>query len=97
VNETSRITSHGFYGVLGYTFAKTIQPLVRFGYFDPNIKQKVEQPADFAKLDEQKEYSAAVTYYWLAHEAKFQLATSVFDYDQAPTEVTTILCAQASF
>ncbi len=97
VSETSRITSHGFYGVLGYTIAKTVQPIVRFGYFDPNVKQKVEAPADYAKLDEQKEYSAGVTYYWLAHEAKFQLATSVFDYDQAPTEVTTILCAQASF
>jgi Phosphate-selective porin O and P len=97
VSETSRVTSHGFYGVLGYTFAKTLQPLVRFGYFDPNVKQKDEAEADWAKLDEQKEYSVGLTYYLQAHEAKFQLAASVFDYHQAPTEVVTILCGQASF
>lgn len=96
-SETSRVTSHGFYGVLGYTFAKTVQPIVRVGYFDPNVKQSDEAEADWAKLDEQKEYSLGLTYFWLAHEAKFQLATSVFDYDQAPTEVTTILCGQVSF
>lgn len=97
VTPTLRVVSQGFYGVLGYTFAKVLQPLVRFGYFDPNVKQSVEAPADFARLDEQKEYSAGITYYLLAHEAKLQLATSVFDYHQAPTEVTTIFCAQASF
>lgn len=97
VSETSRVTSHGFYGVLGYTFAKTLQPIVRVGYFDPNVKQSNEAEADWAKVDEQKEYSLGLTYYLLAHEAKFQLATSVFDYDQAPTEVTTILAGQVSF
>lgn len=97
VSPMSRVISQGFYGVLGYTIAKTLQPIVRFGYFDPNVRQRQEAPADYARLDEQQEYSAGLNYYWLAHEAKFQLATSVFDYDQAPTEVTTIFCAQASF
>ncbi|RYZ01926.1 MAG: hypothetical protein EOO73_33715 [Myxococcales bacterium] len=97
VSATSRLTSQGYYAVLGYTIAKTLQPLVRFGYFDPNVRQSEEAPADFARLDEQHEYSGGLTYYWVAHEAKLQLATSVFDYDQAPTEVTTIFCAQASF
>jgi Phosphate-selective porin O and P len=97
VSETSRVRSHGAYGVLGYTIEKILQPVVRVGYFDPDMKHSDEKESDWARMDEQKEYSFGVNYYLLAHEAKFQLAASVFDYDQAPTEVTTILAAQASF
>jgi Phosphate-selective porin O and P len=97
VSESSRVRSHGAYGVLGYTIDKTFQPVVRVGYFDPDMTHSDEKESDWAKLDEQKEYSFGLNYYLLAHEAKFQLAASVFDYHQAPTEVTTILAAQVSF
>jgi hypothetical protein len=96
-SETTRVTSQGFYGVVGYTFAQTVQPIVRIGYFDPDVRSRSQTKAEFATLDEQREYSFGLTYFLQAHEAKFQLATSVFDYDQAPTQVTTILASQVSF
>ncbi|HET9931873.1 MAG TPA: porin [Polyangiaceae bacterium] len=64
------IEGHGAYGTLGYTFLKSIQPVARFGFLNPN--------KDLFG-DRVRHYEGGINYYLQALEARATLAVSAFE------------------
>lgn len=84
VNATgTRVEGHGAYGVVGYTFAAVIQPLVRVGFLDPDVNNGNTT----ATNSEVNHYELGFNYYLRKDEVKFQLSYGIFDSALAGTNL----------
>ena len=96
-----RPESAGVYGVLGYTFMDKLQPLVRIGYYDPDVHQdlpgKVGEHTNLTTGDEVTTYELGLNYYLRGDNAKLQAAWSKYVYKNEPNRGEFILAAQAAF
>ncbi|MFZ5897202.1 MAG: porin [Myxococcota bacterium] len=91
--EANKSEGHGAYGAFGYTFLKRIQPIARFGFLNPNNKQRG---------DRVRHYEGGVNYYLQALEARVSLSISAFELQDLPTQEQKtrwegILAFQAGF
>lgn len=68
--EKTKFEGHGAYATLGYTIAKSIQPVARFGFLNPNKNQ-------FG--DRIRHYEGGINYYLQALEARAMLSVSAFE------------------
>jgi len=90
-NAAGKCTGHGAYGALGYkvkglgagSWKGDFQPVVRIGFFDPDVDNDVTAmtPAENGRVD----YEIGANYYLRNHEAKLQLS-----YDRQQFEDTDI-------
>lgn len=99
-DDEARVQGHGIYVLIGYTFFDKLQPVLRFGSLDPEIGEDRDGPATPEDaLDETNTYELGVNYYFKQHDAKLQLAGSLFDPEAAaaPTRLELILAAQLAF
>ncbi|HET9954977.1 MAG TPA: porin [Polyangiaceae bacterium] len=91
-NNGHRTEGHGAYGALGYTFDKRVQPVVRVGFVNPDIRSSKEANS-FKGI-----YEGGVNYYIKGHEARVGLAIAVFDpKTTGPTHVEGTLAVQAAY
>jgi len=86
----ARLKGQGGYVALGYTFFDHLQPVVRLGILDTNIK---------AAKTEVKHYEFGANYYVLGDQVKFQGSFSLFDPSASatPNHSELILATQLSF
>jgi hypothetical protein len=90
--NTTRVEGHGAYVALGYTFIDRIQPVVRFGFRDPNL--------DDDENESLKQYAAGVNYLLRGNEMKLSLVGEYFDPESTPISdgmLELMLAAQVSF
>ena len=93
-NAAGKCTSQGVYGVLAYKFKDIgsgnwkgdFQPVVRVGFFDPDVDHEVT--AMTAAANARTDYEIGANYYLRNHEAKLQLS-----YDRQQFEDTDIKVA----
>jgi len=84
--------AHGFYAALGWTFAEALQPVVRVGWYDPDIDRNGTGADDeFWQID------AGLNWFIARNEAKLQLSYSRFQYDDRTPLNEVILAAQVSY
>lgn len=88
--DGKRTEGRGAYGALAYTFAKTIQPVVRVGFVDPDVRK-------FGDLTGY--YEGGLNYYIRGQEARLSahVAAAVPNDPKAATVWTEILMAQVSY
>jgi hypothetical protein len=89
---TTRVEGHGAYVALGYTFIDRIQPVVRFGFRDPNLDDD-----DSGSL---KQYAAGMNYFLRGNEVKLSLVGEYFDPESVSVDdglLELMLAAQVSF
>ncbi len=96
-----RPESAGVYAVLGYTFVEKLQPLVRIGYYDPDIHRdlpgNVNERTNLPTSDEVTTYEFGLKYYLLGDNAKLQAAWSKYVYKNELNRGELIIAAQAAF
>jgi hypothetical protein len=94
-----RVQGQGFYVLAGYTFFDQLQPVVRFGSLDPDVKHDEHGAKAVDPNDETTSYELGVNYYLKGHDAKLQLAGGFFDPEQRSqhTRFDLILAAQLAF
>lgn len=73
-DDKKTVNAWGAYGSAAFTLMKTVQPAVRFGYFDPNTA---------ADNDQVRQIDAGLNYFIRGHEAKVQVAFTRFMYGAA--------------
>jgi hypothetical protein len=83
-----KVEGNGGYGALGYTIDKKVQPVVRVGFLDPDIKTY----GDLTGY-----YEGGLNYYLRGQEARLTAAVSVAVPNRGDKIWTEILMAQASF
>jgi phosphate-selective porin O/P len=88
--------AQGAYGALAWTFFGRLQPCARVGFIDPDTSQDLV-PAKQSDKDEAVIVEGGVNYYLQKHEAKVQLSSSRFGYDDKKPVTTIISAAQVSF
>lgn len=88
-NGSSVVTnSRGAYAALAYMLKGVVggkgdlQPVVRFGYYDPDIDQNIT-PANLGAVDERMDYEVGLNYYVRGHEMKFQVAYDRQQFDDS--------------
>jgi len=88
---TTRVSGHGAYLALGYTFIDRIQPAVRVGFLDTDT--------DDDDTDTLKQYAAGVNYLLRGNEMKLSLVGEYFDPDATLGEgmLELMLAAQVAF
>lgn len=86
----NRVEGQGAYGVLGYTFAEKLQPVVRVGFLEKDVD---------VKGTTQTHYELGFNYYVLKQELKFQAAVGRTDSSAAGQSALTegIVAAQLAF
>jgi len=98
---TPRPEAAGVYAVLGYTFAERLQPLVRIGYYDPDIHRdlpgNVKERTNLPTSDEVTTYEFGLNYYLRGDNAKLQAAWSKYVYKNELNRGEFIIAAQAAF
>jgi hypothetical protein len=111
-NGADAVTGQGFYGLLGYKFPKmgsgnwagVLQPVVRFGMFDPNTDTDLDPSkvaaSNFGGNDERTDIEVGFNYYLRSHEMKFQASYDRQQFDNSdlkPAVNEVIVAAQISF
>lgn len=91
-DNATRVQGHGFYGALGYTFLKRMQPVVRVGYLDADVKGNAT-----GKNDEVWHYDIGFNYLLRGHNMKLQTSYSLYDFDENDTKSEVIVSAQVAF
>lgn len=89
---TTRVTGHGAYLALGYTFIDRIQPVLRVGFRNVNT--------DSGDDDVLQQYAAGINYLLRGNEVKLTLSGEYFDPENASTEdgmLEILLAAQVSY
>jgi hypothetical protein len=79
--ESNKVEGHGYYGTLGYTVAKKVQPVVRAGMLNPNKS---------VGGDRIRQYEAGLNYYLQSVEARAMLSVSAFELQDKPSANGTI-------
>ena len=87
-----RTEGHGSYGMLGYTFADVVQPVVRVGFLDKDL-----DAAATAANEEVWSLEAGLNYYVKTHNMKLQASFSRFDWAEAAADKQGIFAAQVAF
>jgi hypothetical protein len=94
-NGAKPVDSQGYYVALAYLFKDIgsghwkggLQPVVRFGAFDPNTDTNVDPmmvaASNFGGNDERMDFEAGLNYYLRNHEMKFQLSYDRQQFDQS--------------
>jgi hypothetical protein len=85
-------SGQGFYAALAYTFIDVLQPIVRVGYFDPNVDED-----GTGNNDELWQIDAGLNWYILKHDMKLQVSYSRFQYDQRAANNQVIVAAQVAY
>jgi hypothetical protein len=102
--STERTKAAGRYATIGYTIAKKLQPVIRYGYLNTDKTVTVGSPGSYAlyapfgvATDEVRSYEIGLNYYLQGNELKLQACYGYFDFDniQALQEFTVV--AQAAF
>ncbi len=75
--DGNRREGHGGNAVLGYTFAKRLQPVARLGFVDPDVDE-----GDSIT----RHYEVGLNYFVLGDEVKVQASYGLFDTDQDPDD-----------
>lgn len=88
--------AQGFYGALAWTLFDVLQPCLRVGYLDPDVRANVD-PTTAGGKDEVWHVDAGLNYYLRKNEAKVQLAYSRFQFDTRSANNEIILAGQVSF
>jgi hypothetical protein len=103
------VNTQGFYAALAYTlkglgsgnWKGDLQPVVRVGYYDPNIDADVDPSmvaaSSFGGNDERTDFEVGLNYYLRGHEMKFQLSYDRQQFDQSdikPANNEVILATQ---
>jgi hypothetical protein len=101
------INSHGFYVAAGYMIKDVgagrwkgnVQPVVRFGLFDPNTEVDVDpaMPSGFGATDERMDYEVGLNYYVRNNELKFQASYDRQQFDTATANNQVIVATQLWF
>jgi hypothetical protein len=94
--KTAVTTAQGFYGAVAYTLPNKLQPMLRVGYFDPDVKTNVD-PATAAGSDEVTQIDVGVNYLARSNEMKIQAVYSRFQFDQKTANNEVILAAQVAY
>ena len=91
--------AHGFYAAAGYTFEDIIQPVVRFGWYDPDMDRHTDtDPATAAgHADEFWQLDGGLNWYIQGWEALLQLSYSRFQYDDRTANNQVTLAAQVHY
>ncbi len=87
-SRAKRVESHGAYGALGYTLFKQLQPIVRIGFYDPNVETGGNST---------NSYEGGINYYLSGQQARLSLSVAAFDPQTGKTRWEGTLAAQASF
>jgi len=98
--SAARPEAAGVYATLGYTFMEKLQPIVRFGYYDPNLHQDLQGSGERTNLptgDEVTTYEFGLNYFLRGDNAKLQAAWSKYVYKNEPNRGELIIAAQAAF
>jgi hypothetical protein len=100
--SAARIESAGVYGVVAYTFMDKLQPLVRIGHFDSDVRRDLpgsgtERGSTAPFNDEVTSYEFGLNYYLRGNDAKLQAAWSKFVFPDEKNRGEVILSAQAAF
>jgi hypothetical protein len=89
------VNTQGFYAALAYTLKGVgsgswkgdFQPVVRVGYYDPNIDANVDPSmvaaSNFGGNDERTDIEVGLNYYLRGHEMKLQLSYDRQQFDQS--------------
>jgi Phosphate-selective porin O and P len=108
-NSTTSVDSQGFYVALAYlmkdvgsgNWKGNLQPVLRFGFFDPNVDADVDPtmvPASsFGGNDERMDYEVGLNYYLRNHEVKLQASYDRQQFDQKTANNEVILAGQIWF
>ncbi|HEV8320515.1 MAG TPA: porin [Myxococcota bacterium] len=88
--------AHGFYAAVAYTFFGHLQPVVRLGYFDPDLSADL-MPASAAAKDEFWHLDVGVNWYIVKQEARLSAVYSRFEFDDKTPNNELILAGQLSF
>jgi hypothetical protein len=98
-----RTKAAGRYGLLGYTIAGKLQPVVRFGYLNTDKTVTVGNASSYALYapfgvasDEVRSYEVGLNYYFQGNSLKLQAAYGYFDFDNVPALQEFTLSAQAA-
>lgn len=94
-NDQRIIEGQGFYSFLSGTYGN-LEPCIRVGYLDPDIHPDID-PNVVGSRDRFWQYDLGLNYYWLKHEAKFQLNYSRFQYQDHPSNNQVILATQIAY
>ncbi|MBI5501293.1 MAG: hypothetical protein HY907_13695 [Deltaproteobacteria bacterium] len=89
--------AHGFYAAAGYTIADMLQPVVRFGWYDPDMDRDVLPTDANHQTDEYWQLDGGLNWFIVHHEAMLQLSYSRFRYDDRTANNQVILAAQVSY
>ncbi|MCL2258460.1 MAG: OprO/OprP family phosphate-selective porin [Cystobacterineae bacterium] len=92
-NSAASVNGQGFYSAIAWTFWDMLQPCVRVGYMDPNVKLK---KASGGK-DRSWQFDAGLNYYLRKQEVKFQLSYSRVQYRELKSSNEFILAGQVAF
>jgi hypothetical protein len=92
----ARSEARGFYGALGYTFAKKLQPLVRVGHLNPRVSGAAPS-AITTSNDRVWSYEAGVNYFIQGYDLELQLSAGVFDYQTVANIYHGIFEVQVAF
>lgn len=90
------VHGRGFYAAVAWTLLDVLQPAVRVGYLDPDVKRDLD-PATAQGSDEVRHLDVGLNYFFRKHEAKLQLVYSRFQFDQRTASDEVILAAQVAF
>ncbi|MBI5485810.1 MAG: hypothetical protein HY905_00605 [Deltaproteobacteria bacterium] len=96
-SDGSAVWAHGFYAALGYTIADMLQPIVRFGWYDPDLDQDIEPTDANHQTDEYWQLDGGLNWFIVDYEAMLQLSYSRFQYDDRTANNQLILAAQVSY
>lgn len=88
--------AQGFYAALAYRVLEVVQPALRVGYVDPNLRRDVD-PSTSGGSDEVWQLDAGLNYYIEDHGVKLQLSGTRFEYDDQRARHEVILATQLAF
>jgi len=111
-NGGAAVEGQGFYGALAYRIGElgsgnwkgVLQPVVRVGYYDPNIAVDLDPTmvaaGNFGGNDERMDFEVGLNYYLRAYELKLQVGfdRQQFDNRDAKAPINELIAAaQVSF
>ena len=105
--NAARLESAGAYAAVGYTIAGKVQPLIRIGAFDSNVRKDLAptgaaernntQPLAAPFKDEVTTYEFGLNYFLRGNDAKLQASWSKLVFNDQINRGEFILSAQAAF
>ena len=97
----ARKESAGVYAALGYTIMDKVQPVVRVGHFDSDVRGNLpgglERSSTAPFSDEVTSYELGLNYFIRGNDAKLQASWSKFVFADELNRGEVILSAQAAF